>query len=76
MDAFGLDTQSGSFRAPTEIVECPSMLVVPLILCLWGGMFSKSAGSFILPNVSVNVACRSYAFAMLPAEVYWQGQYS
>jgi len=55
------------FSAPTEVVGCPSGLAVPLTSCFWGGIFSKNAGSFILQNVSVNVACQSYSFAVLPA---------
>jgi hypothetical protein len=70
----GLIRNLASFSAPTEIFGCPSMLVVPLTSCLWGGMFSKSAASFILPNVSVNVTCQFYSLTMLPAEGYRQGQ--
>jgi len=68
MAAFGLDNQSGSFNAPTEVVWCPRRFVVPTPdSCLWGGIFSKNAGSFILQNASVNVAYQSCSFAMLPA---------
>ena len=70
----GLIRSLALFCAPTEIFGCPNMLEVPLTSCLWGGMFSKSAASFILPNVTVNLTCLSYSFAMLPAEINRQGQ--
>ena len=55
---------------PQQVGSAPDLMFVGK------NFFPKNAGSFILPNLSVNVTCQSYSFATLPAEGYGQGQNS